>query len=184
MKKILIVLILIGSLTMVSLAQSSDYNKGEVFGGFAANTDDDNSALRGFNGSAVYNFHQYFGIKAEGSATFRDINNSAVNWSRRFYNGAVGVQFKNNDPEKVFKPFAHALVGYGQYSSKAISNCAGCTPFETVQKGATLTVGGGFDIKVNRRIDIRPVQLDITRIFSSRFAWTNARFSAGVVFKF
>lgn len=179
MKKILLVLILIGSLTMLSMAQSSDYNKGEVFGGYSATFDGDSSAMHGFNGAGVYNFHQYVGVKVEGGATFRNESTSFSVWERKLYNVAAGIQVKNNDPDKVFKPFGHVLVGYGKYSSKVKTN----TTFEFDQKGASVTVGGGFDFKVNDKIDIRAVQIDVVRILSFD-NWTNLRFSSGVVFKF
>jgi hypothetical protein len=53
-----------------------------------------------------------------------------------------------------------------------------------------LVLGGGLDIKVNRRIDIRAVQVDVAGIFANtdqpgfRDGRADLRFSTGVVFKF
>jgi hypothetical protein len=185
MKKFLCNLVLIISLAIAIGGQTTDeYNKGEFFGGYSGATDGDSPGLRGFNGSGVYNFHQYMGVKVDGGAVFRDFNNSSSTWNRNVYNVAAGVQIKNNDPAKVFKPFGHLLVGYGKYSSKSKVNCNGCLTSEYRQQGTSLTIGGGIDFKINRRIDIRMVQLDVIRIYSPNSTWANARFSSGVIVKF
>ena len=179
MKKLLMFLTLIGSLSTVLFAQSTDYNKGEVFGGYTAWFDGDSSAMHGFNASGVYNFHQYVGVKVEGAGAFRNENFTVSTWERKIYNVAAGVQVKNNDKEKVVKPFGHALVGYGEYRSKTR---VGNSTFEFTEKGASFTVGGGLDFKVNDKIDIRAGQIDIVRNPSADRI--DIRFSTGVVFKF
>ena len=47
-----------------------------------------------------------------------------------------------------------------------------------------MVIGGGLDIKVNKRIDIRAFQFDANPIYFDESTYLNMRFSTGVVFKF
>ena len=180
MKKLLIILILIGSSSIILSAQSADdYNKGEVFAGYSTWFDGDSSAMHGFNAAGVYNFHKYLGVKVEGTAAFRNQNFTVSTWERKIYNVAAGVQVKNNRKEQVFRPFGHVLFGYGEYRSKTR---AANTTFEFTEKGASFTVGGGLDFKVTDKIDVRAAQVDVTRILGADRI--DIRFSTGVIFKF
>ncbi len=186
MKKILLVLTLIGSLSMLTLGQYSgeEFTKVEVFGGFSSSTDLDRYHLQGFSGSVVYNLQQYVGIRAEGTTAFKNYNTTGSIFSRRFANGGIGVQIKNNKPEGRVKPFGHFLVGYGNYTEKTTIKCNGCPTYKSTEKGASITFGGGLDVRVNDRIDIRAIQLDVIRIFSPGIGWGNGRFSSGIIVKF
>jgi hypothetical protein len=108
----------------------------------------------------------------------------------------AGIQLKDNARDKRFKPFAHALFGAGRLESKVtnvvcttVSNCSNVPPNE-VSTGFAALLGGGLDIKLNRRIDIRAVQLDLSGISGGndavyfRGGSSDFRFGAGIVFKF
>jgi hypothetical protein len=188
--------------------QPDDYNKVEIFAGYSAgvhaNGDDSlDPTERGFNVSAVYNFHRFIGVKADVSRVFSNItggyySNSTLPVSLGSYrarhtlsNYTAGIQFKNNRREARFKPFAHILVGVGEHKDKFKTACptgAVCPPFNIDFTGVSLIVGGGLDIKINRRIDIRAVQLDLNPIFykynQQNTTWYNTRFSTGIIFKF
>lgn len=217
MKKTFLVLAIIAISTFVAAAQTaaSDYTKGEFFAGYsnAFNVDDEGPLYiigHGVNLAGVYNVHRYIGIKADVSATtgktttwrftpgFDNPTRAEVSYKQKFStnNFTVGVQFKDNAEKTRFKPFAHVLVGVGQNKSKVtdvscttITNCQNVPPTET-STGFALVIGGGLDIKVSRRIDIRAVQLDLNAISPGRDATlfrggtANFRFSTGVVFKF
>ena len=45
-----------------------------------------------------------------------------------------------------------------------------------------MAVGGGLDIKINEKIDLRAIQVDYAPIFSG-FLQNNIRFGVGLVFK-
>ena len=113
--------------TSLAAAQSDDYKKFEIFGGYSYqlignDLDDDDVILdpesfRGFNASITGNVSRYFGLKFDFSGHFKSrpitfgpvVNGIDVDSSRYTYLG--GVQFKNNSSEATFKPFVHALVG-------------------------------------------------------------------------
>lgn len=171
MKKIWLGLILIFTFSgLVAAQQKSDENyKGEVFIGYSGSFDfaDGGSLRNGFDASAVYNFRRYIGVKGDVSAT-KDFNDTST------FQVSGGVQFKDNSKkdEKRVKPFGHVMAGFGNQSNYG--------------DGVSVIVGGGVDIKVNDKIDIRAVQYDINPIIITRTNGVvlNNRISAGIVFKF
>ena len=207
MFKTLLVAITILASASLAAAQSDDYKKLDVFGGFSYkiiphtvgddDLADDPEAYRGFNASIAGNVSRYVGLKFDVSGHFNDRTipfgplGAGIDLNSRFYNFLGGVQIKNNSSEATFKPFAHALVGAAHIrNSVNIRNdvCVAifptpCPPgFTENDTGFAAAVGGGIDIKVSNRIDVRLVQLDYnpTRVFdTTQHTW---RFSIGVVF--
>jgi hypothetical protein len=215
MKKFWIMLVVIFSLSSLVFAQNQTEgnNKIEVFTGYsgaALFTGDDFEPIEnGFNVAAVYNIRRYIGIKVDTSGTYKKVEGNFYSatstpipfssWKadHSLYNASVGVQFKDNSREAVVKPFAHILVGYGKHFDKFKTPCptgAKCPPFNVDFEGVSLVIGGGLDIKVNRRIDIRVIQFDLNPIYYKandpnrpwdlKRSWDNTRFSSGIVFKF
>jgi hypothetical protein len=204
MKKLVLWSIVIVFLATFCFAQSDEYHKNEVFAGFssgqAIESDDSLEPPEpGFNVAVVHNIHRYIGIKADVSGTFKKIEDTYYSTTNpivplnkfkadhSLVNATVGIQFKNNSVKAKFKPFAHILVGYGSNKYKATTVCssnATCrvSYFDTV--GTSTIIGGGFDIKINRRIDVRIIQFDYNGISDSNGSWENVRFSTGIVFKF
>jgi hypothetical protein len=186
---------------------SDEYNKNEFYGGFSHQRVD--SGDRGYNGfevAYVRNVHRYFGIKADVSAAFRknefslsqvDANNQPYSYrgraSNSLYNFLGGVQIKDNAPKGRFKPFAHALIGVAVNRAKfgALTCTSGaCPSFVTNSTGDTFTdtgfagaFGGGLDIRINDKIDLRAIQIDYNPIYSSSRVDNNVRFGVGLVIK-
>lgn len=201
-------MVLSGSL----LAQNErgEYNKFEIFTGYSgASLFDGNDEFEpienGFNVAAVYNVHRYVGIKVDVSGTFRNVNGTFITRidsppiteigpftaDHSLYNLTAGVQFKDNRRDAVIKPFVHILVGYGRHEDEINTPCptiAECPPFDFNFNGTSLIIGAGLDIKINKRIDIRTIQLDLNPITYDSGRGTslyqNVRFSSGIVFKF
>lgn len=212
MKKIFLAFCLAAISGLTAFAQDSDdYKKGEFFAGYSSAIYVDDSAdvvARGVNISGVYNFKRNIGIKADASATFSksetfrfipgfdNPTQAEVRYksASSIYNLVGGIQIKNNSSEARFKPFAHAMAGVGQFREKVTdqfcttpSNCTNVPASET-DTGFAVVVGGGLDIKVNRRIDLRVVQFDLNSIsfqrsISNRSSIGTFRFSTGIVFK-
>jgi|ERR1044071_5440187 opacity protein-like surface antigen len=166
-------------------AQSDDYKKWEFFGGYSAlsfdnlggDTDSpaindvlgDKNTLRGFELAITYNFHKYVGVKFDYSLHLREDN-----FSRPAGDGTVdstvqnflgGIQFKNNSEEGPrFKPFAHALFGFANQKldvdSPQLGTVFGINDFHVNETSFAMAFGGGIDIKLNDRIDVRAVQVD------------------------
>jgi len=69
-----------------------------------------------------------------------------------------GVQVKDNSSEATFKPFAHALAGVA--NSRMNSRIENVFRGKDSNTGPAGAFGGGIDIRVSRRFDIRAIQLD------------------------
>jgi len=196
----------------IAAAQSDDYKKFEFFGGFSHNRidtgiGDDDPALRdiideregfnGFNTSITGNFSRYLGLKFDVSGHFKSRTfplgpiPNVVDVDSRLYNFLGGVQVKDNSSETTFKPFAHALVGAAHARNRVSFDNLGCIAivpnpcpgdFTETETGFGGAFGGGIDIRVNNRVDIRAIQFDYnpTRLFDS--TQHNFRIGVGIVF--
>lgn len=146
---------------------------------------------RGFNGfdtSITYNFNRYFGIKANVTGhyrsetfvdTFDGTAETAVS-TERVHNFLIGVQAKNNGKDARLKPFAHALVGAARYTRKDVNTSP--IPLDNFTNRGKVTsfamkLGGGIDLRVQRRIDLRLVEVDYTPIFTRDFDVSGNPFS-------
>jgi hypothetical protein len=163
----------------------------------------DRESFHGFNASGVYNLNRYFGVKGDISGTYNstrfsgnfDVGGSpaAVSFDtdNSLYNFLGGVQVKDNSREGRFKPFAHALVGAGHARTK-VSDFQ-CTPGNLCaavvipderfsETGFAGAFGGGLDIRVSDRFQIRAFQVDYNPVRIDGSTQHNARFGAGIVF--
>jgi hypothetical protein len=119
------------------VAQSDDYKKYEVFGGYslmhfdrATESNNPNftalleskEILNGFNVSANYNFHKFVGVVFDYSYHFReDEFNTTFTGPPVAITGTIdttvhnilgGIQFKNNlEDGPTFKPFGYGVLG-------------------------------------------------------------------------
>ena len=183
MRRFLTITVLTIALAPAALAQN-DYKKWEFFGGYSAlgfdtlAGDTGNPAveavlsgrntLRGFELSVTRNFHKYVGVKGDYSLHLREDN-----FSRPAGSGTVdttvqnflgGLQFKDNATEARIKPFAHALFGFANQKvdvdSPNLSTIFGVTDLRVNETSFAMAFGGGLDIRLNEKIDIRAVQAD------------------------
>lgn len=200
MKKSLLFIAFISFFVITTTVRGQDeYNKGEVFTGYSMGFYLDEPPEHGFNAAAVYNFHKYIGIKGDVSGTYKPLNGqfylpnspqTSQSWkgTHNLYNVAAGVQFKDNRTDSTVKPFGHIMVGYAKHFDNFNTPCptgAVCPPFNIDSEGVSFLYGGGLDIRVNDKIDIRAVQFDVNTVSSTTGRdFINPRFSAGVVFKF
>lgn len=158
-------------------------------------------SFNGFNASGVYNVHRYFGIKADVSGAYNNkdfnftvpgnggVNRVSFDTNNSLYNFLGGVQVKDNSSDARVKPFAHALVGAGHARTKVKNlvcptgvDCAGISQTES-ETGLAGAFGGGIDIKLNDKIDIRAIQVDYNPIKFDNGTQHNVRFGVGIVFK-
>ena len=194
-------------LACVSIATAqNDYKKFEFFGGYSHNRvdtgggDDDpelqdiineREGFHGFETSVTGNLSRYLGVKFDFSGHFKSRSVPVgIDIDSRVFNYLGGIQIKDNATEGTFKPFAHALVGAAQARNRVnFSNdfCITIFPnpcpadFTSNETGFAGAFGGGIDIRVNNRVDIRAVQFDYnpTRLFDS--TQHNFRIGVGIV---
>ena len=162
-------------------------------------------SLNGAGGGIVYNFNRFFGIKGDlqgyGSTTSTFNNVTIVN-----SNGTITLipQVKANGnlftymagpqlrlPTHTFKPFAEFLFGGAHtnlYTNLVKASGATVGPNNNA---FAMSVGGGFDIRVNKTISIRPFQMDYlltsfgnSLIPGGNHNQNNFRYVAGINFTF
>ena len=211
MKKIILAACLATGLCTAAMAQSSgDYKKSEFYVGYSNGQIDngvdtgssfqdfldDHTTFHGWEAAGVYNFHKYLGVKGDVSGTYNNKTfsfatpdgNVSFKTNNSLYNFLGGIQVKNNSTDARFKPFAHALVGVGvghtkikNVSCTGTADCSGLVGSET-QSGFAGAFGGGVDIKLNDKIDLRAIQVDYNPVHFDHTD-NNVRLGIGVVFK-
>ena len=169
----------------MAFAQGDDYNKVEVSGGFSharvdtgvddADLDDDFADFlgdtRGFNGfdaSIAGNFTRYFGVKGNVSGHFKSDSFTdgldTINTRERMWQVMGGVQIKDNSKETRFKPFAHVLAGVARQSVEFSSPDFNDT-FDVNDTNFAMKFGGGIDVRVHPRVDVRLIEVNYNPIF-------------------
>jgi len=186
MKRVLSLAALLLIFPTIALAQSEDYKRLEFFGGYSALNFDNlggdtdiaaindvlgkKNTLRGFNLALTGNFHKYVGATFDYSLHVRTDDFSlpagSGNVDNNVQNFLGGIQIKNNteDAAPRFKPFGHALFGVAHQritiNSPQLPAIFGISDFHVNETSFAMAFGGGVDIKLNHRFDIRAVQVD------------------------
>jgi hypothetical protein len=185
-------------------SSGDDYHKNEFYVGYSNNQIDagNRTGLHGVEFSYTRNFSRYFGLKADvshatrkrelslapndpifGSYSFDQDNRRSIT------NVLAGVQVKDNSTETRFKPFAHAMAGIAHNRSSFTNfRCtSGTCPqsiagdFSFNDTGFAAALGGGLDIKLSRRFDLRAIQVDYNPIYSDSRMDNNIRIGVGIV---
>jgi hypothetical protein len=183
------------------------YSNGQVDTGIDSNSNTLTGVLRdranfnGFEVSGVYNVHRYVGLKADVSATYNSNRYSfpittgtttqtvSFEGKNSLYNVLGGIQIKDNSTEGRFKPFVHALIGAGHGRTK-VRNVQ-CTSTVSIacgelsdasETGFAGAFGGGLDIKLSNKVDLRAFQVDYNPIKFDAGTDHNIRFGIGFVF--
>lgn len=150
--------------------------------------------LHGFNASATGYVTRGLGFTGDFSGHFTtdrlpEPNGEDIRTRIRVYNLLGGPQYKFRNDSRAL-PFVRAMAGVAHTRSTIrvesinVASTTSSTDF-------ALALGGGLDVRVSERFDLRVLQADYTPIFLSRgnelgFGKSradNVRFSFGVVFK-
>lgn len=155
---------------------------------------DGEQTLNGFNASATAYLIKGFGLTGDFSGHFKTRSLASplggnIETKIRVFNVSGGPQYKFRNSSRV-SPFARALFGVANTRSKLSitrlnsSDTLSSTDF-------AMAIGGGLDVRVSNRVDLRVFQADYNPIFLRRgnelsFGKSradNVRFSFGLVFK-
>lgn len=180
MTKALLLILLLILCAAPALAQGNDYNKYEFYVGYSHNRvdvgavedigDDDpdfddlndifneRQGFHGFNASATANLNRYVGLKFDYSYHQKSIGNEVDNTTARLHNFVGGIQIKDNSRATRIKPFAHALFGFARYALDLTELDDDIADFDDA--GFSAVIGGGLDIRVHPRVDLRVIQFD------------------------
>lgn len=155
---------------------------------------DQYEGFNGFNVAVTGNVHRYAGLRFDLSGHYKQFDfpfgPSRFNVDGSLYNLLGGVQIKDNATTAQLKPFGHALIGAARGRAR-VDNAAcvavtgaPCPPgTNDPDWGLAGAIGGGLDVRVADRVDIRVIQLDYnpTRLFDS--TQHNFRIGVGIVFR-
>jgi opacity protein-like surface antigen len=197
MKKIILIICLILSGVSISSAQQTteDFSKNEIFTGYSYHNADADSPFvtanrtgqNGFNLAYTRNLNKNVGITGDISAHFsrktETVAGGELKTKRDQYYLLGGVQFKAPNNSRV-TPFAHALIG-GSFFRGSISNLTPSGNFYIFNdaKSFATAVGGGLDLRVNKRVAVRLIQADYIPTFFNSRRQDNFRLSFGIIFK-
>jgi opacity protein-like surface antigen len=197
MRKLMFLAILIVATASMAFAQNGDYNRVELSGGFSharvdtgvedPDLEDDVADFlqdrRGFNGfdvSIAGNLTRYFGLKGNLSGHFKSDSFTdgadTVNTRERMWNFLGGVQVKDNSKETRVKPFGHVLAGVARQDVRFTSPSS-ATAFDIDDTNFAMKFGGGIDVRVHPRVDLRVIEFNYNPIFRGDVTFDDEVFS-------
>jgi hypothetical protein len=190
-----VVVCLLGFLSALgaTTAYGQEFSKFDLFAGYSyARANPNGPTLPSFNmngGEAqlVYNVNSSLSAVADfaGYRTSRLTSLEPKDFRGSMYTYLFGPRISYRHSGR-FTPFGQTLFGVAQ----ALSN----TYLNGSQTDFAMTVGGGFDFRLSRRISVRPIQADYLlthfnefqtfQLNTSNSTQNNLRLSTGVVFHF
>lgn len=198
MKKLILMAIFIACSAPFTFAQNDDYNKYDVYVGYSheradtgindADPDvddifDEREGLHGFEAAITGNVSRYVGLKGDYAFHRKsfDISDGVDTFQidTDFHTLVGGVQFKDNARETKVKPFAHLMAGF----THARINVTPDVDISDNETGFSGIIGGGIDVRVSPRVDIRAIQFDYNPTHLADETQHNFRIGVGVVFR-
>ncbi|HMG73021.1 MAG TPA: outer membrane beta-barrel protein [Pyrinomonadaceae bacterium] len=196
MRKLLVTTFLIACSASVLMGQTPDQQtKNEFFAGYSFHSADINTLTvdprrrgqHGVNLEYTRNVTKHVGITADASAHFyRDTRSTSVGTfssKRDQYFLLGGLQFKPGHGKGI-RPFAHVLFGASLFRgfTSDLRPTGNVYTFDDATSVA-MAFGGGLDVRLNQRIDLRLIQADYTPTFFGSGRQNNFRLSVGIILK-
>ena len=174
----------------------SDYRKGEIGANFsiigadtkgAFNSDRSRDGLYGFQVRGAYNFSRYWGLEAEVSYHQRHFDAPFIDLHSKLTQVMAGIKLQDNSNTTRYRPFAHALAGVA-HVSEFPRIVVDSSNFEVLSirsgTGPAFALGGGLDIRLTRKTEIRVFQIDYNPSRIKGDVFQNVRLGIGVNFRF
>lgn len=168
MKTVTTALVVIWLFSVSSYAE--DTSRFEVHGGYSCLHTPVIDVLHGCNCGLTYYFSDFFGLEVDISGHYKG--------SVDFYNFLIGPKYVFNRPGNI-SPYVHALVGAGYVHDNWC--CTVGNSWSETQ--VAFAMGAGLDIRLNKHVAIRPIQLDYIRQMGV-LREHQARYTFGLVFRF
>jgi hypothetical protein len=135
--------------------------------------------FNGFDAAVTGNVSRYIGITGNVTGHWKKTSyldnftppgvNQTLSNDEKLWNFLGGLQFKDNSRSKRVKPFGHVLAGLARYSNQQAQTLDLFPAFNfTIEDRFTsfaMKIGGGLDLRVGKRVDIRVIQADYTPVF-------------------
>ena len=195
MRKLLLTGLLILCGTSILAAQAPEQPKNEFFAGYSFHSADINTLTidphrtpqNGVNLEYTRNITRHIGLTGDASAHFHRETHSTTlgtfSSQRDQYFMLGGLKLTTGNGKRV-QPFAHALFGVSLFRGfTADLRPAGNVYTYDDATSFAMGLGGGLDVRVNKRIAVRLIQIDYTPTFFGSGRQDNFRISAGIVFK-
>ena len=178
------------------VSAQTDYNKREIGANVsimgldtkgAFNSDRSRDGLVGFNVQGAYNFSRYLGVKAEFSYFQRHFDIGFIDLTARLSQVMGGIKLQDNKTTTRFRPFGHALVGVAHASDlpRIVPDGFTLDTFSVRDgTGAAFAFGGGLDIRLTKRLELRAFQIDYNPSRIKEETFQNVRLGIGLNFRF
>jgi hypothetical protein len=174
----------------------SDYSKHELGGNVsvvgadtkgAFNNDKSRDGLYGFNIQGGYNVSRFWGIKADFSYFQKEFEAGNADLTSRLFQIAGGIKLQDNANTIRFRPFAQAFIGVA-HASKLPRLLQESTSGRLVSvissTGPAFVLGGGLDIRLTRKLELRGLQVDYNPVRLKGESFQNVRLGIGLNFRF
>lgn len=174
----------------------TDYNKREIGANVsimgldtkgAFNSDRSRDGLVGFNVQGAFNFSRYLGVKAEFSYSQRHVDTDFIDLTPRVSQIMGGIKLQDNKTTTRFRPFGHALVGVAHASDlpRIVRDGFTLVTFSVRDgTGPAFALGGGLDIRLTKRLELRAFQIDYNPSRIKEQTFQNVRLGIGLNFRF
>lgn len=173
-----------------------DYSRHEV-GGMARiagadtkgafNTDNSRDGLYGFDIHGAYNISRLLGLSADFSYLQNKFRTGGVDPTSRLAQVMGGIKLQDNAKTTRFRPFGQALFGVAHASNLPRvlqSTSTGKTVALVSGTGPAFALGGGLDIRLTKKLDLRAFQVDYNPVWAKGETFHNLRIGIGLNFRF
>jgi hypothetical protein len=156
-------------------SESESEPRYEIFGGYSYLRDDGHN-LHGWTGTLIVNINSWFAIASDFDGHSGSHREGAEDVSVHEYAFTFGPHVALRNHSRV-TPFAYTLFGgvHERVTTAGVPETA---------NGFASTLGGGFDVRINRRVSVRAIQVDAVYTRFHGEGKTSPRFSTGIVISF
>lgn len=174
MRKLIVITCFLGLFAASAMAaESGNYPKAEVFGGYQFTRLEGGVNANGFDISATGNFSDHFGIAADFGSSYKTEN--GVSFNNYTYTFGPVLSLRAN---KGYTPWVHALIG-GDHATASVSGLGSGSG-----NGWAVLAGGGVDFNFNRAMAFRGGADWMMIHGSGSTSSKNLRMISGIVFRF
>jgi opacity protein-like surface antigen len=138
----------------------------------------DRRDFHGFNVGATYALSPTLGIRTDFSAysnhdravdtfgTGADAHTDTNTFKERTYVLVIGPEVRRNYGS--WRPFVHAMAGVARQTVDDVQTSTGPVEFEITDRPTSLALklGGGIDLRLSPRLDLRVIEIDYEPIFA------------------
>ena len=179
MRKLIVITCFLGLFAASAMAaESGNYPKAELFGGYQYSHLEGGFNANGFDLALNGNFNHYFGVTADFGAAFNKQTDPATGGSIALHNFTYtfGPQLSLR-ANKGFTPFARLLVG----GDRASASEAGVS---VTGNGFALMAGGGADFNFSQHLAFRGAADWMILHSNGTSSSKNIRMLGGIVFRY